>query len=92
METKKLNFSKVAAIIIMLCVIGILYINYFVKETADAPLMSIILLGLAIVFFFQKPAKEPEKLNLSTKKGKIILTTVIFTLVAGIATLVFTIL
>ena len=92
MNTKKLNLSKVSAIIMATCAIGILYINYFVKETADEPIMPIILMGMAIMFYFQKPSKKPEKFDLSTKKARIIFGFAIIFLVTGIAAFLYTVL
>ena len=84
METKKLNFSKIAAIIIAVCAIGIIIIKYFTNGDMDSYILPFILLFVSVVFFSQKPKKEVKQVDVNSTKGRIILFLASIAFVSGV--------
>jgi len=93
MESKKSDFSrKVMGATIAVIAIAMMFFDYFAKESAESSVMPIILFALAAIIFAGKPKKEVKKIDISTKKGIIILSISSLVLVAGIVTFFITIL
>ncbi len=90
METAKTNFGKVSGVIVMICAIGLTILNIFFNKNFDSYIMPFILLMAGIIFLVRVQSEESRQITVSPKKQKILIATLSISLVAGIVTLIIT--
>lgn len=84
MESRKLNVSKPAGIIIAVCAIGIMIVKFLTNGEIDSYIMPFILLCISVIVFSAKPNAESKRLEFSKKQSKVLLSIASIILISGI--------
>jgi len=90
MKTNKSQVVKLLGIIIIVCAISIVILNYFLNKSADDYIYPFILLFTGITILGNKSRKAEYKPDYKTRKGIIIYTLLAFIVTTGIITMFIT--